>query len=137
MQADKTSVMVGKAVYAKLSGNAGVTAICSTRIFPEIATQEAAYPFVTYTVDTTRPTDTKDGVSPLDVVTVSIMSFANTNAQAQDLAEAVRTALDRQSGTMGGVNVQSIRFASQQSAQMDFDKHVFVVEQSFDFRIKR
>jgi hypothetical protein len=33
--------------------------------------------------------------------------------------------------------VQSIRFASQQSAQMDFDKHVFVVEQSFDFRIKR
>jgi hypothetical protein len=126
--------MIGKALYGKLSATAAVTALVSTRIFPDMATQDATYPFIVYTNDATQPTDVKDSSSPLDVVTMSVMIYSNSYSQAQDIAAAVRTALDRMTGTIQGVNVQSCRFEGQNSAQMEFDKHVFVIEQSYVFR---
>ena len=126
--------MIGKALYGKLSATAAVTALVSTRIFPDMATQDATYPFIVYTNDATQPTDVKDGASPLDVVTMSVMIYSNSYSQAQDIAAAVRTALDRMTGTVQGVTVQSCRFEGQNSAQMEFDKHVFVIEQSYVFR---
>ena len=120
--------MIGKALYGKLSATAAVTALVSTRIFPDMATQDATYPFIVYTNDATQPTDVKDSTSPLDVVTMSVMIYSNSYSQAQDIAAAVRTALDRMTGTVQGVNVQSCRFEGQNSAQMEFDKHVFVIE---------
>jgi len=126
--------MIGKALYGKLSATAAVTALVSTRIFPDMATQDATYPFIVYTNDATQPTDVKDSTSPLDVVTMSVMIYSNSYSQAQDIAAAVRTALDRMTGTVQGVNVQSCRFEGQNSAQMEFDKHVFVIEQSYVFR---
>lgn len=126
--------MIGKALYGKLSATTAVTALVSTRIFPDMATQDATYPFIVYTNDATQPTDVKDSASPLDVVTMSVMIYSNSYSQAQDIAAAVRTALDRMTGTVQGVNVQSCRFEGQNSAQMEFDKHVFVIEQSYVFR---
>ena len=126
--------MIGKALYGKLSATAAVTALVSTRIFPDMATQDATYPFIVYTNDATQPTDVKDSASPLDVVTMSVMIYSNSYSQAQDIAAAVRTALDRMTGTVQGVNVQSCRFEGQNSAQMEFDKRVFVIEQSYVFR---
>ena len=126
--------MIGKALYGKLSATSAVTALVSTRIFPDMATQDATYPFIVYTNDATQPTDVKDSTSPLDVVTMSVMIYSNSYSQAQDIAAAVRTALDRMTGTVQGVNVQSCRFEGQNSAQMEFDKHVFVIEQSYVFR---
>ena len=126
--------MIGKALYGKLSATAAVTALVSTRIFPDMATQDATYPFIVYTNDATQPTDVKDSASPLDVVTMSVMIYSKSYSQAQDIAAAVRTALDRMTGTVQGVNVQSCRFEGQNSAQMEFDKHVFVIEQSYVFR---
>lgn len=126
--------MIGKALYGKLSATAAVTALVSTRIYPDIATQDATYPFIVYSNDATQPTDVKDSASPLDVVTMSVMIYSNSYSQAQDIAAAVRTALDRMTGTIQGVTVQSCRFEGQNSAQMEFDKHVFVIEQSYVFR---
>ena len=126
--------MIGKALYGKLNATAAVTALVSTRIFPDMATQDATYPFIVYSNDATQPTDVKDSASPLDVVTMSVMIYSNSYSQAQDIAAAVRTALDRMTGTVQGVNVQSCRFEGQNSAQMEFDKHVFVIEQSYVFR---
>jgi hypothetical protein len=65
--------MTGKAIYALLTASTDVTDLVGTRIFPDMATQKAAYPFVVYSVEATEPSDTKDGVSGLDIVEVSIM----------------------------------------------------------------
>lgn len=129
--------MIGKAVYGKLSATTAVTAITSTRIYPEMATQDATYPFIVYSVTDTAPTDIKDGVSPLDVVSVSVMMYAESYAVVLDLAEKVRTALDRMSGIYDGVNIQSAKFAGQSSGDMHLDKHIFVVEQEYTFRQNR
>jgi len=126
--------MTGKAIYDILSDAAGVTALVSTRIYPDIATQGAVYPFVVYSVENTLPSDTKDGVSGLDVVQLAVMIYANTYTSAQDIAGAVRTALDRTSGTFAGVEVQSIKFDGQSSASMNLDKQVYIVEQTYSVR---
>ena len=126
--------MIGKAIYALLNGSTALTTIVSNRIFPDMATQTAVYPFVIYTVEGTTPTDTKDGVSVLDVVDVAVMAFANTYTQAQEVAGLVRTALDRVTGSQGGITLGGIRFAGQQGAQMDLDKHVYIIEQRYEVR---
>lgn len=129
--------MIGKAIYGKLSATTAVTAITSTRIYPDMATQDATYPFIVYSVADTAPTDIKDGVSPLDVVSVSVMMYAESYAVALDLSEKVRAALDRMTGIYDGVNVQSAKFNGQSSGNMHLDKHIFVVEQEYQFRQNR
>lgn len=129
--------MIGNAVYGKLSATVAVTNLVSTRIYPESATQDAAYPFIVYSVTDTAPTDIKDGVSPLDVVSVTLMIYAESYAVALDIAEKARTALDRMSGSYSGVNVQSCKFTGQSSGDMHLDKHIFVVEQGYQFRQNR
>lgn len=129
--------MIGKAIYGKLSATTAVTAITSTRIYPDMATQDATYPFIVYSVTDTAPTDIKDGVSPLDVVSVSVMMYAESYAVALDLSEKVRAALDRMTGIYNGVNVQSAKFNGQSSGNMHLDKHIFVVEQEYQFRQNR
>lgn len=129
--------MIGKAIYGKLSVTTAVTAITSTRIYPDMATQDATYPFIVYSVTDTAPTDIKDGVSPLDVVSVSVMMYAESYAVALDLSEKVRAALDRMTGIYDGVNVQSAKFNGQSSGNMHLDKHIFVVEQEYQFRQNR
>lgn len=129
--------MTGKAIYSILTGASAVTALVSTRIYPDMATQKAAYPFIVYAITGTQPSDTKDGVSGLDVVEVAVMCYATTYTSAQDIAGAVRTALDRVTGSHGGLTVQSIRFLDQRSTEMETNKHVFVVEQAYSARIAR
>ena len=127
----------GKAIYGILSANAGVTALVSTRIYPDIATQDTAFPFVVYQIEGTAPSDTKDGVSKLDMVDFAVMAYAKTYTNAQDIASACRTALDRYSGTVNGISVDSIIFKDQQSGQMNADEHVFAVMQAYSLRQKR
>lgn len=129
--------MTGKAIYALLSAATGVTSKVSTRIFPDMATQTAIYPFIVYSVIATDPTDTKEGVSALDAVTVSVVSYATKYTDAVDLSEAVRTALDRKTGTHGTISVQSIRFSGQRSLSIEWDKHVYIIEQEYVVRQNR
>lgn len=126
--------MTGKAIYALLYANADILAAVGTRIFPDMATQDAAYPFIVYTIDDTDPSDTKDGVSGLDTVTARVTTYATKYTDAVDIAEDARTALDRKTGTYATVPIQSIRFQSQASAAMNFDKHVYIIEQMYAIR---
>jgi hypothetical protein len=127
----------GKAIYGILAGNTDVTDLISTRIYPDMATQKAAYPFAVYTITSTQPSDSKDGASVLDDVEFTVMLYASTYAGVQDISEKVRTALDRYTGTVESVSVQSIRFLDTRSAQMEFDKHIFIVNQAYSARINR
>ena len=101
---------VGKAIYNILGSDAQVEALVGTRIFPMVARVETVFPFVIYDVTGETPTDYKQGVSSLDTTSVMVSCYSETYAQAADLAEKVRTALDRKSGTFNGVIVQSIKY---------------------------
>ena len=126
----------GKAVYGILSANSGVTDIVSTRIFPEIAEQEAATPFIVYQLQSVDPDDTHDGPSKLDEVRFEFICYADSYNQAADLGEKVRGALDRVSGTYNGVNVESVQF-NDVDVNIEYDPRRYSQVLTFTFRIKR
>lgn len=127
---------IGKAVYAILTGDATVSGLVSTRVYPVRAPQDVSYPYVVYTPTNTTPTDTKDGVSPLDVIGVQVDVYDDNYDDMVTLAGAIRNALDRYSGTAGGQAVQRIRLVSEVSDQVP-DLQIFWISQDYDIRLKR
>ena len=103
---------IGYAIYNILSNTANVSAIVSTRIYPNVAKQGSAFPFIVYQTTNVTPNDTKDGVSTVDGNGLDVLCFADTYSVAVDLAQKVRIALDRKTGTYNTVEVQSIQFTS-------------------------
>ena len=126
----------GKAVYGILSTNSGVTDLVSTRIFPEIAEQEAATPFIVYQLQSVAPEDTHDGPSKLDEVRFEFICYADTYDAAADVGVKVRAALDRVSGTYNGVNVESVQF-NDVDINIEYDPRRYSQVLTFTFRIKR
>jgi hypothetical protein len=122
---------VGKAIYYLLSNYSDLTDIVSTRIYPEVAEQDAAMPFVIYTVVSNEPSDTQSSPSQLDIAQVDVVLFSTDYSQVVDMGVAARAALDRVTGTYNGVNVQSCQYTSE---VIDFEEYprAYVITQSYD-----
>lgn len=101
---------IGLAIYNLLANNGDVTDIVSTRIFPNVAREGTAFPFIVYHTTGVDPNDTKDGVSTVDGNSFETICYSETYSEAADLAQKVRVALDRKSGTLNTVEVQTIQF---------------------------
>ena len=107
----------GNYIYAKLAATAGVTALVSTRIYPMLIPQNAAFPAIVYSV-TNRPMDAnaKDRAAAHDTAVVSFTYWADiqfgqdayTSLDAIDAA--VRTAIDFVSATAGGVTCEACKY---------------------------
>ena len=126
----------GIAAYVILTQNTDVTDIVGVNIFPEVAEQETATPFVVYQLQSVAPEDTHDGPSKLDEVRFEFLCYADTYALAADLGDKVRGALDRVSGTYNGVNVESVQFNDVDIDTIDAPRR-FAQVLTFTFRIKR
>jgi hypothetical protein len=126
----------GIAAYVILTQNTDVTDIVGVNVFPEVAEQETATPFIVYQLLSVAPEDTHDGPSTLDEVRFEFLCYADSYALAADLGSKVRGALDRVSGTYNGVNVESIQFNDVDIDTIDAPRR-FAQVLTFTFRIKR
>jgi len=100
--------MVEKAINARLLAVSGVTTLVDTRIYPELAPQKAALPYVVYTRVDSEHLMTKDNAAGLANARIQINSVAATYLKAKQLAEQVRLALQGWAGTGNGVTVKVI-----------------------------
>ena len=127
---------VGKAIYYLLTNANDVTEIVGTRIFPEVAQQDADLPYIVYNVSNNEPSDTKKAPSKLDTADVEVNCFATNYSQVIDMGVAVRAALDRVKGTYSGVNVQSVQYVNE---IIDFDEpqRAYNITASYEVRISR
>jgi len=126
----------GKAIYSILTTDSAVSAIVSSRVYPQIAAQGAVFPFIVYIINDITPSDTKSGVSTLDEARYEILAVSETYAQAADLNEKIRTALDRYTGTVAGVDVNSIQF-TELEADYDPDSETYIANSEYIIRVKR
>ena len=126
----------GKAIYSILTNTSAVSAIVGTRVYPQIAAQEAAFPFVVYVLQNVDPSDTKSGVSTLDEVRYDIIVASENYAQASDLTGKIRTALDRYSGTVAGVVIDSIQFIDL-DVNNDPGTETYLTNTEYIIRVKR
>jgi hypothetical protein len=133
---------VGQIIYGILSATTGVTSLVSTRIYPDMAPQNATFPYIVFQKLSTTPTDTKEGVSPLDKMLVQIDCYSNNYDTAHSIAAAIRVALDRYTGTINGHKVDKIIFSndssgSPQDVPTTTGSMIFWASQDYEIRLKR
>ena len=126
----------GNAIYSILAENSGVSTVVGTRIYPQIAEQGAAFPFIVYVLRDIEPSDTKSGASTLDEIRYDIIAAAETYAALASLTERIRLALDRFSGTVSGIVVDSIQFTDLDVTN-EPDTETYLSSSEFVVRVKR
>ncbi|MBL4654121.1 MAG: DUF3168 domain-containing protein [Flavobacteriales bacterium] len=121
-----------------------MSAIVSDRIYPQRISQNDKLPAITYSYVDNLPINDKDGVSKLDTITIDVDIWADGGSDTGtgspyrdmvDLANKVRTALDRFSGTNSGVVIDSIRFDGQQELYEN-EINVYHTSQQYTIREK-
>jgi hypothetical protein len=86
---------MGKIIYDRLTGNAGVAALVATRVYPDEAPDDADLPLVVYGV---QLSDQNDGTAPMKECTITAHGWAASDSTAQSLAEALHAALEGYNG---------------------------------------
>ena len=121
-------MQVGK-VIKSLINTAGYN--CYPDVIPQTVTGDA----IVYHVISDVPLTSKDGTSHVDSFRVQIDCYAHDYPGACALAQAVRTALDRKSGTYGTLSVDQINFIDQRSSY-DLELNETGIQMDFYVRIK-
>ena len=115
--------MISKAIYYILSNDATVAGLLGTKIYPEKTPETTTEPFCIYSYYE-NPTNTKDGVSVLDVVDIFISHFASSFETGENIQAAIRNALDRYTGTVQGNDIDEIWFIDKDN-QFDEDAELY------------
>lgn len=123
--------MIEEAVYTRLSGYAGLSALVSTRIYPagEVP-QGAVKPYVTYQLISSP----RNSVMSRDTVTrprFQITAWADDYLDAKNVKEQVRLALQRFSGTVSGMVIQAVFIISEYDT-FDEESRVNGIVQDFE-----
>jgi hypothetical protein len=127
----------GKAIYGILSATAAVTALVSTRIYPNNVPQNVIMPYISYTIVSTEPTLTKDVISPLDTIRISLDIYSVNYDTSQQIGAAVRKALDGYKGIINSQAVQRITFDGQGDGEYEPELNVYWQNQDYTMRLKR
>lgn len=129
--------MIGKVIYGKLSQESTVVAIVGQKIYPDLTPQDVQYPFCVYTIVNSTPVDFKDGQSNLEEVQFQIDCYTQSYDTTQELANNVRNSLDRFTGTVNGIDVQTIKYMASDSQVYNPTLNVYWMSVDFMARMKR
>ena len=89
--------------------NPAAFALVGSRVYPVLIPKSATLPAVSLQVVSNLPSDTKSGVSTVDLIRLQVDSYGTTYATAAAVDEAVRGAIDKYAGT---VNVTGVNLAA-------------------------
>jgi hypothetical protein len=110
---------IAQAILYQLANTSGVTDLIANRIYPNYDLQsDRQYPNAVYTIDSS-PVLAFDGPSGMNDGTLRIHVFSTTYSQTAQVAQAVVAALEFQSGTWVGVEVQGV-FLLDENGIQDF-----------------
>jgi len=80
-------------LYSTLSGAAGVTALVSTRIYPDVAPQEGSLPAITFERTGTEYHNTIHGTVIATVAALDVWCMGATRASAEAVCDAATAAV--------------------------------------------
>ena len=100
------------AVYSRLGAVAGVTALVSTRIYPDQGPQKPTDPYITFRVVSERHEHHMTAAAGGVFARVQIDCWSRTSEDAAAVGEAVRNALQGWTGTAGSVAVKLSHLAN-------------------------
>lgn len=97
---------LNEAIYGRLQAVVGVTNLVGTRVYPVVLPQDPIYPAIRYQQLAGSREPTMGSNNGLVNTTVQIDSYSESYAQARQVAEEVRSALQRFRGTVAGVVIE-------------------------------
>ena len=104
------------ALFSYLSTHAGLSALVSTRIYPDKLPDKPTFPTVTFQLIGEEETETfRQPTTDLLAGTYSFSVWASSRAVANSVSKQIRKAFKNYSGTMGGtggVSVSAVRKVS-------------------------
>ena len=123
-------------IYTILKDTGTFTGI-GERLYPVTVPQGAIFPAVTFDIISKQPSETKTGSSTVDQARVQIDFYASTLKAADELAEALRTAIDfLDKVTVADADFDGIKYISQTHAYNE-EQELFQVSVEYYFRFKR
>lgn len=94
------------AVYSILTADSTLAALVGTRVYPQVAPQDVALPYVAYErISTSRVYSHSPGVSQLARARFQFTAGSTSYSDVRAVVNAVRGALDAYSGTAAGVQI--------------------------------
>ncbi len=111
---------VEQAIYTRLAGYAGLTALVSTRVYYMDTRQDTAFPNVTFSLVTNVPVHASGSDAGLEHPTVQIDVWALTAQSMVDISTQVKAAMQDYSGTSAAVVVQRV-FLENEIDNLDYD----------------
>ena len=126
--------MTGKVIYSLLSSDATLTALVpAAKMFPYVLNENTDLPAIVYGIIDVSPEYTKDGKAQ-DITDFSVISISPSYANLQDIAAAVRGALEMKVGTVGTALIQHIHMTGMNESYLQ-DVGVFTNEMSFNVNV--
>ena len=130
-----------KATHYILANTAGINSLVpAANIYPVRAKQGAGYPYIVHQLLTNVPVSTKDGASNYDFAQVMVSVYSESITNAQTIAEAIRTGLDRKTpGTYDGVAVAQIDYEGESHQPEDDagNDQVYLIQMEFTVNYHR
>jgi hypothetical protein len=126
----------GRAIYEILTTDTDLAALVSNRIFPEAAPEGVESPFVVYSVQSVEPIRVKNSTSTMDTANFEVYTSSIDYAEAMSINDAIRTAMERRSGTFSTVAIDSVEYIDE-NVELDFESREYVSELRFRLRIAR
>ncbi len=129
-----------KAIHYLMANTAGITAeIPANKVFPVRAPQSTQYPYVAHQLLSNRPEPQKDSASNFDFAQIQLSIYAETMTEAQEIAEAIRTGLDKRQGTFDGVAVANIEYLGETHLPEDGagNDQVYLIQTEFEVNYHR
>ena len=123
---------IEEAVYSALTGNATLTGLISTRIYPLVLPQEVALPAVTFFRVSNLHNHGMGGDIDLMETRLQVSILADSVSRMRTVTDAVRGVLSRWKGTYGGVIVQDSLLDNEMD---DFEPETEVYQCIQDYRI--
>jgi hypothetical protein len=121
-----------------LLDDATVSGLVGTNVHLYEVPQGTEAPYVILELTDTEPFPTKSGASVANHCRVSAFSYASDPKAAKNLANAVKSALDEESGIYNGVDVVKIRYQSETGFSEEINNvNLFAREQEFLVRVKQ
>ena len=122
------------AIIKILLANVKIKAI-TNGIYPNMAHQGEAFPFILVHKKSVTPNEESRGSSAMDTDEVHVYNYGDTYDGAIDLSESVRGALDGYRGNPGGVQVQRIRYKGEtDEVEMEPTRTAYIVKQVYEVR---
>ena len=99
---------VREAVYTKLSGTAGVSALVGTRVYPKVMPQQPTMPALVYQMIDNNRTQVHRGQTTGAKARVQVTCWGSTTASCEAVSEQVRLAMIGAVGSVASVTIDGV-----------------------------